>query len=124
MILATRTTLDGLPVEAHDDGRLSFRDRYVLGGGLPREALWTALDDVCLYTAAELPRLVKAAKEAYLRRTGAVARVAMRKIANGCSPAPLRNAKPTGRPCNAAEWKEHVYRCRAPRCRFCGLGAS
>lgn len=62
-IVATRKTFDGIVVCLWSDGLLTGRTgERVFGGKLPLGAMWRAVDDVCLYTWAELPAFVRTVK--------------------------------------------------------------
>lgn len=57
-IVAVRRTFDGVTVNFHANGEVSFV-QYFLRGRLPASHIWRVADDVCLYEAAELPALIR-----------------------------------------------------------------
>lgn len=65
-VVAVRETFDGVRVNFHANGEVSFRTHF-LRGRLTPLAIWRVADDVCLYTAEEIPALLRAAKSAAWR---------------------------------------------------------
>lgn len=61
-IVATRQTFDGATVYLHADGAISFRTHFSRGGRLPIANMWRVWEDVCTYTADEIPALIRAAR--------------------------------------------------------------
>jgi hypothetical protein len=61
-IVARRFTFDGVQINLHADGALSTRMHFVGRVKLPVATMWREIDDVCVYTYAELPAFIKAAK--------------------------------------------------------------
>jgi hypothetical protein len=62
-VVSTRTTFDGASVFLHADGMVSNRLHVVAGGKLPLASMWRVWGDVCVYTHAELPEMIRAAKK-------------------------------------------------------------
>ena len=61
-IIARRFTFDGVQINLHADGALSTRMHFVGRVKLPVATMWREIDDVCVYTYAELPGFIRAAK--------------------------------------------------------------
>lgn len=61
-IVAKRKTFDGVVVFLHANGEMSDHLNFIKGGKLPAAVMWRFAADVCLYTHAELPNLIRAAK--------------------------------------------------------------
>lgn len=57
-VVASRTTFDGVRVYLHADGSLSCA-MYFLRGRLPVSLMWRVAKDLCVYTWAELPQLLR-----------------------------------------------------------------
>jgi hypothetical protein len=78
-VIAQRKTFDGADVEFWSDGAITLGNRRVaapvVARGLPRDVQLMIAGDVCLYDAAEVRRLIKAARraqDAHARRPYAV----------------------------------------------------
>ena len=64
-IIATRKTFDGIAVALWSDGLVTGRlGERVTGVKLPSACAFRAIDDVCLYTWAELPAFVRSVAKA------------------------------------------------------------
>lgn len=81
-IVSTRTTFDGVTVYLHADGSVSDR-RCVQRGKLPVTTMWRAWGDVCTYTHAELPEMIRAAKRPPTRAARRVLYQEPRTLSNG-----------------------------------------
>lgn len=57
-VVAKRTTFDGVRVNFHANGEVSFRTHF-LRGRLQSDMVWRVAEDVCLYTSAEVPGLLR-----------------------------------------------------------------
>jgi hypothetical protein len=62
VMVANRKTFDGISVSLDSEGYLWFISCRVLGGRMPMDVAWRLIDDLCLYTAKELPSLIRSAK--------------------------------------------------------------
>jgi hypothetical protein len=60
-VIATRKTFDGVTIFLHADGQVSNRLSFYRGR-LPMVVAFRVMDDLCLYTAAEIPDLMRRAK--------------------------------------------------------------
>lgn len=60
-VVAKRTTFDGVTIYIHSDGSVSDRLNF-FRGKLPLETMWRAIDDVAVYTHAEVPQMIREAK--------------------------------------------------------------
>lgn len=58
-VVATRQTFDGVTLYFHKDGTVSTRMATVTRCKIKQAALWNVADDVCLYTFAEVPALIR-----------------------------------------------------------------
>lgn len=64
-IVATRKTFDGIAVCLWSDGLLTGRmGERIYGGKLPTSCMWRAIDEVCMYSWAELSAFVRTVKAA------------------------------------------------------------
>jgi hypothetical protein len=66
-IVASRLTFDRVLVFVHADGSLSDRLNFLRGGRLPLATLWRKIDDICLYTHAELPEYTRTTRTRHKR---------------------------------------------------------
>lgn len=65
-IVAVRRTFDGAVVNFHANGEVSFRTSF-LRGKLPLATMWKVAENVCLWTADELPSLLREARAGRVR---------------------------------------------------------
>lgn len=73
-IIARRETFDGVTVFIHADGALSTRMHFVGRAKLPASDVWAVAAEVCTYTYAELPGLIRSVKSGAWQKTRAEAR--------------------------------------------------
>jgi hypothetical protein len=89
-VVAVRHTFDGARIAFHADGEVSFRT-HIERSRLPLADIWRVAENVCLYTAAEIPALLREVKAGWWKpfrvvvRREAPASAVYRaiKIANG-----------------------------------------
>src|SRR3954465_3186377 len=60
-IVSTRKTFDGVTVYLHADGPVSDRLSY-FRGKLPVATMWRVWGDICTYTHAEIPGMIRSVK--------------------------------------------------------------
>jgi hypothetical protein len=61
-IIARRATFDGVAINLHADGSLSTRTHFIGRIKLPVTTMWREIDDVSIFTYAELSDFIRAAK--------------------------------------------------------------
>jgi hypothetical protein len=119
-ILYTRTTFDGIRVVLLADGGIcDGAGRGVSRCKLSVRAAIVIMGDVCLFTWAELPTVIKAAAKA--EREGADVRHAIRQVgAKKAARKVSSRVRREGKPYTLAGWRQHLNICRAIHCRVCG----
>jgi len=60
-VISTRHTFDGARVQLHANGEISDRQSF-FRGKLDPTKMWTVWEDITLYTYAEIPGLIRAAR--------------------------------------------------------------